>query len=151
MIGSRPGNGNGHPTTYVHERPVGELFQDLAQEARTLVTLELALARAEMSEKAAKMGKSASVIAAGGFIAYAGFLAILAAVVIVLADLIPAWLAALLVGIVVAIIGYALIQKGMNDMKSQSLAPKQTIETLKEDRDFVREGMREPVMRDRET
>ena len=71
-------------------------------------------------------------LAIGGFIAYAGFLAIVAAIIIGLAALIPAWLAALSVGLVVVGIGYFFIQRGLNGLKPQELVPKQTIESLKE-------------------
>jgi ABC-type Fe3+-siderophore transport system permease subunit len=68
----------------------------------------------------------------GGAIAYAGFLAVMTAIIIGLAEFMSLWLAALIVGLVVAGIGYFFIQKGRNDLKPEELVPRQTIESLKE-------------------
>ncbi len=72
--------------------------------------------------------------------AYAGFLALVAALIAGLVELIliPMWLAALIVGLVVAGIGYLLIQRGLSALKAVDLAPKQTIETIKEDVEWAK-------------
>ena len=44
-----------------------------------------------------------------------------------------AWLAALLVGLAAVAIGYVLVNRGLSALRSTSIAPRQTIETLKED------------------
>jgi hypothetical protein len=124
------------------ERSLGELFGELSRETSQLVRHEVELARTEMSQKASKVGKDVGFLAVGGAVAYAGFLAILAAIIIVLAAFIPWWLSALLVGLVVAGIGYALVQKGLGALKRQDVAPKQTIETLKEDTEWAKQQMR---------
>ncbi|MFL5733543.1 MAG: phage holin family protein [Chloroflexia bacterium] len=124
------------------ERSLGELFSDLSRETSTLVRHEVDLARTEITQKASKVGKDVGTLAVGGAIAYAGFLAILAAVIIILASFIPWWLSALIVGLVVAVIGYFLVQKGLNDLKRQDMAPKQTIETVKEDTEWAKQQMR---------
>jgi len=114
------------------ERSLGDLFADLSRETRTLLRQEMELAKTEISRKASQAGKATASLAIGGFIAYAGFLAIVAAIIIGLAALIPVWLSALIVGLVVVGIGYFFIQKGLNDLNPQELVPKQTIESLKE-------------------
>ena len=85
------------------------------------------------------MGKDVGLLAAGGVIAYAGFLVILAGVVLALGLVLPWWASALIVGVVVAAIGYFLIRKGQTALKQADLTPKQTIETLKEDQQWVKE------------
>jgi hypothetical protein len=50
----------------------------------------------------------------------------------------PAW-SSLIVGGVVAIIAFALIYKGMNDLKANNLAPTRTVEALKRDAHMVKE------------
>ena len=125
------------------ERSLGELFGDLAKETSTLVRQEVQLAKTEMTEKASAVGKDAGMIAAGGFVAYAGLLALVAALIIALGQLgVPWWLSSLIVGVVVAAVGYLLIQKGINAIKRTNMAPKQTIQTLKEDRQWASEQMR---------
>ena len=115
------------------ERPLGELFSDLGREMGMLVRQEVQLASAELSHKAKHAGRHSALIGAGGAIAYAGLLAVMAAVIIGLAALIPMWLSALLVGLIVVGVGYGLVQTGLNNLKSIDPVPHQTLETLKED------------------
>jgi xanthine/uracil permease len=124
---------------YREERSLGELFSDLVQDSRRLVNQEIALAKVEMSEKAAQAARGVAFVAVGGFIVYAGFLALMAAAIIGLSDLLPWWLSALVVGLVVAVIGYFLIQRGRDNLKGENLAPRQTMASLQEDKEFVKE------------
>jgi uncharacterized membrane protein YqjE len=121
------------------DRSLGELFSELAQKTTTLVRHEVNLAKVEMSEKASRAGKHVGFLAAGGAVAYAGLLAILAAVIILLNEVMPLWLAALLVGLVVAIAGYLLVRKGLDALKREDFTPRQTMETLKEDQQWAKD------------
>lgn len=126
------------------DRSLGELFAEMAQETATLVRQEVTLAKAEMSQKASRVGKHVGILAAGGAIAYAGFLAIIAGLIYLLADIdvVPLWLAAFVVGLVVAAVGYFLIRKGLDALKQEDLAPRQTMETLKEDQQWIKDQKR---------
>ena len=121
------------------DRSIGELFAELAQETATLVRQEVQLAKTEMSQKASRVGKDVGFLAAGGAVAYAGLLAIIAGVIFLLGLAIPLWLSALLVGIVVAIVGYFLVKKGLDALKQEDLAPQETINTLKEDKEWAKD------------
>ena len=121
------------------DRSIGELFAELAQETATLVRQEVQLAKTEMSQKASRVGKDVGFLAAGGAVAYAGLLAIIAGVIFLLGLAIPLWLSALLVGIVVAIVGYFLVKKGLDALKQEDLAPRETINTLKEDKEWAKD------------
>src|SRR5215216_4516399 len=121
------------------ERSLGELFAELARETSTLVRQEVALAKTEMTQKATQVGRDAGVIGVGGAIAYAGLLAIVAALILGLGQLIALWLSALIVGLVVAAIGYVLIQRGLKALKHANLAPQETIATLKEDAEWAKD------------
>ena len=121
------------------ERTLGEMFAELSRETRTLVQQELQLAKTELTEKASRMGKGAAFIVGGGLIAYAGLLAIVAALVLILIAIgLPPWAAALLGGLLVAGIGYLLVRSGLAALKPQDLAPRKTIETLKEDAQWLK-------------
>ena len=124
------------------ERSLGELFSELAQETSTLVRQEVNLAKTEMSQKASSAGKHVGVLAAGGALAYAGLLAILAGIIALLNDVMPLWVAALLVGIVVAVVGYLLVKRGLDALKREDFTPRETIETLKEDQEWAKEQTR---------
>jgi hypothetical protein len=120
-------------------RSLGDLFTDLTQETTTLVRQEVQLAKTEMSQKAAAVGKDVGFLVAGGAVLYAGLLALIATIIIVLAYAIPWWLSALIVSIVVLAIGGFLVRSGLDNLKQTSLAPTQTLETLKEDATWTKE------------
>jgi len=123
-----------------NDRSLGELFADLAKESSVLVRQEVALAKAELTQKAGQVGKDIGFLAVGGLVLYAGLLAIIAAIIILIGSLgVPWWLSALLVGLIVAGAGYFLVQRGLQALKRENLAPQQTIETLKEDAQWVKE------------
>jgi Flp pilus assembly protein TadB len=121
------------------DRSLGELFSELAQETSTLVRQEVSLAKTEMTQNASRAGKHVGSLAAGGAVAYAGLLAILAGVIVLLDNVMPLWLSALLVGIVVAVVGYILVRRALDALKREDFAPRETIETLKEDRQWTKD------------
>ena len=122
------------------DRSLGELFAELAQETGTLVRQEVELARVELSQKASGAARNVASLVVGGAVAYAGFLAIVAAVIVALADAgLPWWLSALLVGVVVAGVGYLLVARARSALQRADLAPRRTVETLKEDREWAKE------------
>jgi hypothetical protein len=123
-----------------NERSLGELFGDLARDMGTLVSQEVALARTELTQKAIQVGKDIAILAVGGLVAYAGLLALIGGVIFLLADRgVPLWASALIVGGIIAIIGYVLVQRGISALKQQDLTPRQTIESLKEDTKWAKE------------
>jgi xanthine/uracil permease len=95
-----------------------------------------------MTEKATEAGKNIGFLIAGGAVLYMGLLFILAAVAILLATVIPDWLAALIVGLVVAVIGLVLVQRGRAALKQTTLKPEKTIESLKEDKEWVQQQVK---------
>ena len=122
------------------DRSLGDLFAELAQETSTLVRQEVQLARVELGRNVARVGRDVASLVVGGAVVYAGFLAIMAAVIVALAEAgLPWWLSTLLVGVVVAGVGYALVTRARTALRHADLAPRQTVETLKEDREWAKE------------
>jgi hypothetical protein len=122
------------------ERSLGELFGDLARDTGTLVRQEVDLARTELTQKASRAARDLGFLAVGGLVVYAGFLGLLAAAALgLVAAGLDAWVAALLVGVVVAVVGAVLVQRGLSALKREELAPRQTVETLKEDARWAKE------------
>ncbi len=121
------------------QRSLGDLFSELTRETSTLVRKELELAKTEMTDKATKAGKNIGFLAIGGAVAYAGLLALIGGIIVLLANAISLWVSALVVGLIVAVIGYALVQKGLTALKNLDLVPHQTIETLKEDKEWAKD------------
>lgn len=122
-----------------HSQSLSELLASLAGDIRTLIRQEANLAKIEMSQKATRVGRDAAYLAAGGAMVYAGFLALLVAIIALLALFIPLWSSALIVAVVVAVAGYFLIDAGRKALKRADLRPQETIETLKEDTQWLRE------------
>jgi hypothetical protein len=125
------------------DRSLGDLFSTLANEVSTLVRQEVRLARVEVSQKASQVGRDIGLLAVGGLVAYAGLLAIVAAAILGLAAAgLPTWLSAFLVGLVVAVVGYVLLRRGLDNLKQNSLAPQQTLKSLKESGEWARDQMK---------
>jgi len=123
------------------DRSLGELFSELSRQTSTLIRQEVALAKAEMKQKGSEVGKDVGMLAAGGLLAYAGLLALIATVIIILAEFMPWWLSALIVSLVVLAVGGLLVQRGMSALKATNMAPEQTIETLKEDKEWAKKQL----------
>ena len=120
------------------ERSLGELFTNLANETGTLVRQEVALAQAELTQKAASVGKNVGFLVVGGAVGYAALLAVIAAGIIGLANFVPAWAAALIVAAVVGIIAFILISSALGALKKTEVMPRETVETLKEDAQWLK-------------
>jgi hypothetical protein len=121
------------------DRSLGELFSELSRETSTLVRQEVDLAKTELTHKATEVGKDIGFLAAGALVAYAGFLTLVAMLVIALAQLgVTWWLSALIVGVVVLLAGGMLVRTGLAALRSESVVPKQTIETLQEDAQWAK-------------
>ncbi|HVG33974.1 MAG TPA: phage holin family protein [Pyrinomonadaceae bacterium] len=121
------------------DRSIGELFTELAGDTSTLVRQEVALAKAELTRNAARVGKQVGLLAIGGALGYAALLAIVAAAIMGLAEVIPAWVSALVVGVVFAAIAGWLITKALHALKQTDVAPRVTLETLKEDAQWMKD------------
>jgi putative superfamily III holin-X len=114
-------------------RSMGELFSDLTREVGTLIRSELALARTELSDKAAHVGRHAAVIVGGAVVACGGVFAIIAGLVLLAIRAgLPAWSAALVVGAAVIAAGGLIATRGLSSLRREDLTPRQTISTLKE-------------------
>lgn len=128
------------PSVIKEDRSLGELFSQLSQETTTLVHQEVELAKTELTHKAARLGKDVGFLVAGGAVGYAGLLALIATIVLALGQAgMPWWLSALVVSLIVAGIGGALLWKGLNNLKRERITPEETIETLKEDAAWAKE------------
>jgi hypothetical protein len=121
------------------DRPLGELFSDLVNETTTLVRSEVALAKVEITHKAAKVGRNIGSLVIGGAIAYAALLAVCAAAILLLDRVMPAWLAALLVGLVVGAVAWLMIGKAITALRNMELTPQETVESVKEDAQWIKE------------
>jgi uncharacterized membrane protein YqjE len=118
----------------LHDRSVGELLKQLANETSTLMRQELELAKAEMREKAGKAGPGFGMWGAAGAMALLALGALTAFMILALDGAMPNWLAALVVALVYGTIAGLLYRLGKQKVdEAGSPVPEQTIDTLKED------------------
>jgi hypothetical protein len=128
---------------HTDDRSLKDLLADLTESVTTLFRQEIQLARAETSEKITQVGVALGAIAGGAILALAALIVLLQALVIGIteAGVPPGW-AALIVGVVVAVIAYVLIHKGTSDLKASNLTPDRTVSSLKRDAQVVKEQAR---------
>ena len=124
------------------DRSLGELLAELSQETAELVRREVRLAEAEITQKAYRAGKNAGFLIAGGALAYAGLLAVVAGMIMRLGRTVRPWFSAILVGLSVAGAGGLLALKGIDALRREGVAPQETVETLQEDREWLRDQTR---------
>lgn len=134
--------GSDHYVRENDDRSLGDLFSDLTRDFRTLVRQEIDLAKVESTEKAKKAGKNIGFIGAGGFVAYAGFIAIVFAIAYLMGEVMDLWLATLITGAIVVGVGYMLLQKGLKGLRETDFSLNKTVETLKEDKQWLKQEMK---------
>ena len=117
----------------------GELLGELANNSAALVRDEIELARQEMAEKVSMLRSGVTISAIGLVISLVAVLTLTAAAVIGLAHFVGAGISALIVGAALAVIGVITAHVGNAQIRRTSLKPKQTIETLEEDRKWLKE------------
>lgn len=122
------------------------LLQNLREGSTTLIRQEVALAKAELTQNAEAFGRNTIALTIGALIWYAGLTVLLigigqlCTVWLVRAGIGPdiaPWLAPTFVGLIVAVIGWVLFAKAKRSLSCESLAPTRTIESLKENKQWV--------------
>ena len=123
------------------DRSVGELFGHLTQDLSLLLRQETQLAKSEIQEKISRASRDVISLAAGGVVALIGVFALTAAVILLLVDPVglEPWLAALLVGLLLAGGGYMMLRGGLHELKQMDPAPRRAVESIKEDIQMVKE------------
>jgi len=119
----------------LRERSFGELAKSLSQDISTLVRQEIALARAEMTQKGKQAAPGIGMFGAAGLLALGAFGALTAFFILALAEAgLDGWLAALIVTVVYGAIAGVLALRGREKVSEAGPpVPEQTKETIKED------------------
>ncbi len=116
------------------ERSLGDLFKDLSSETSTLIRQEMALARAELTEKGKEAGKGAGLFGGAGVVGLLAAGALTAAIILLLDEVMASWLAALIVAVVYAAVAGVLALRGKQEIQSAAPpVPEQTVDSVKED------------------
>jgi membrane protein len=124
-------NGRG---TDPRDQPVGELFSRLSEQTSTLIRQEMALARAELTEKGKTAGIGAGMFGGAGALGFFAFAALTACFILALAEAVDGWLAALIVAVVYAAIAGVLALTGKKKVEEAGPPiPERAVQSVKED------------------
>ena len=122
------------------EGSLRELVGRLSQDMTLLVRQEVQLARLELGTILARAIRDSMSLAGAGLVGYVGALALVAGIVLVLVEVagVPAWLAALLVGAVLAAIGIGMMRVAVRDLRRLG-PPQRTVKTIRDDVEWVKQ------------
>jgi hypothetical protein len=128
-----------HVDNELRERPLGEVAKALTRDVSLLVRQEIDLAKAEMAEKGRAAAPGLGMFGGAGIVALCAAGALTAFFVLVFSVFLPEWAAALMVGAVLAAAAYVLVRQGKERVADAGKpVPEQTIETVKEDVEWVK-------------
>ena len=132
------------PTT-TEARSLFDLVRNLRDEGTTLLRQGVALAKTEMTEKVSTAGRNVAYAVVGGAIAHLALIFLLLAVSAGIKVFVEStsmaphadWIGPLAVGLLVGAIAAGLLLKAKSTLANLSMAPEQTIQSLKEDKQWV--------------
>ena len=120
------------------ERSAGEIMQDVVRDVGEVVRGEVRLAKAEMAEKAGKAGKAAGMFGGAAVCGLMGVASLVLAGIAALALAMPLWLAALLMGVLLACIGGRGICGRQGEDEGIDPVPERTVQTIKDDMQWAK-------------
>lgn len=128
-------------TGYPDKPSIGELVSTLSEKLSGLIRDEIQLAKSEITEKAKHAGAGIALFAGVAFLGFFAFAILLAAAVLGLANAVPAWLAALIVAVVLLVIAAVLGVMGKKALeRGMPPGPQRAQESVKQDIQAVKEG-----------
>jgi hypothetical protein len=121
-----------------------ELVRLASEQFARLVRDELALARAEMTAKAKRAGTGAGLFGAAGVVALYGVAALLATLILLLALVMPAWLAALIVAVLLFAVAGVMALVGRRQVRQVGTpVPEQAVDSVRTDVHTVTDAVKE--------
>ena len=116
------------------EPTLGALVHDLSTQIPDLIRSELRLAQAEVAEKGKRAGLGIGMFSAAGLLAFFGVAGLLTTAILALDLVLPTWLAALLVTLVVLAAAGAVAIAGKKQVEQAAPpVPERAVEGVKED------------------
>ena len=123
-------------------RSIAEVLQDILANVQTIIRAEVRLAKAEVRDEASKALSSAVWLLAGAAVGVCALVFALWTVAYALATVWPMWAAALALAVVLAAASAVLIAAGMTRLRRVSPVPRQTVDTIRENAEWVRQSIR---------
>jgi len=128
------------------EPQILDLIRKLRDDTFSLVSEEVALAKTEITDKLVTTGRNVGFLAVGVFIGSSALMLVFMAIGYLLGDLyhrkgmepgMAAFLGFLIVGLIVGTISAVLILKALKSLRTQSIKPKRTVQSLREDKQWA--------------
>lgn len=142
-----PGDGEvrGYGGSYydddLRERDTKVLFNELVSEGQRLVREEIRFAKAELKDDLGKLQTGVGLFGAAGVVGNLALMALTAAVIAAVSLVLPVWAAAAIVGVLLAAVAVVLGFAGKSTI-SRVRVLDETMETVKEDKEWASETMR---------
>ena len=122
-------------------RSVGALLRELAEGSSVLVRQEVKLARIELQTLFRSVTRGTAMVASGGVLALLGVLSFFTGLILLAGDQWlrnQFWLAALIVAAIAGAVAVWFAKRALNLLSLDTLAPDQTVATLKEDKEWLK-------------
>jgi hypothetical protein len=130
------------PQPAPEDASTGQLLGQLTEQISRLVRDETRLAQAEVTQKAKRLGVGAGLFGGAGLFAFFGLAALVTTAVLALAHVLPDWLAALIVAVVLFAVAGVLALVGKKDVQQASPpVPTQAIAGVRADVETVKKGL----------
>ncbi|MEN3314074.1 MAG: hypothetical protein V7605_308 [Acidimicrobiaceae bacterium] len=127
------------------EPSLGELISDVTGQLQQLVRKEMELARVETKEQIAQAGKGLGAFGAAGAVGFVALILLAFAAAWGLAEIMPAGVAFLVVGVVFLAVAGVLAVQGKSKLSTVRPVPQQTVETVKEDVETAKDSLQRGV------
>jgi hypothetical protein len=121
------------------DRSITQIVRDLLQDVSRIVRDEVQLAKAEFAEKAAHMKIAGGALATAAITALLSLLSLVTACIAALALVMPVWLSAVIIAVLLGAVAGIAFSRGVHKWKQVDLRPHQTITTMKDTADWVRD------------
>jgi uncharacterized membrane protein YqjE len=124
----------------MRDEPIADLVKNVSEEAKTLVSQEIRLAKAEMTEKVKAIGVGAGMFGGAGYILHLAALGLMLTIIFALSTAVAAWLAALIVTVVfVAVAGVLALTAKKRIQEAGPPVPEETMQSVKQTIETVKE------------
>ena len=114
------------------QRSIPEVLQDIVGNVQEIIRSEFLLAKAELKEEASRAAKPVATFGVGLVLGFYGIGFLLLATVYGLSSVMAGWLAALIVGAILAVVAVALLRSSGQKLKSVNPTPEKTLQSLEE-------------------
>lgn len=137
-----PGRQSERPRRETDNQSLGDTVTGIVEDLQNIVRGEVQLAKTELKEDASQMGKALGMIAGAAFLGLTGFIFLMLGLTYLINKALEMWISAGLVGLGLAIIAAVLGMIGKNQMQQANFVPEQTIDSVKEDKEWASRQMK---------